>query len=452
MGLQHAGNALGNLRPQDYREVNIPLANSLANDTTGPLKKTRPNAWNMVNPPKGAEGRHLPLGTSIRHGARGSWHFGQLELLAGGELEFVLAKRVSTGGAHGKAVAAADPPVSYPLVLPGLCTFRQGNAAVRCEDVEASRVEEVRQGTKAMDFCYELEHQMRQVGVDILTMNTEYGEGQLEITFAPRFGIEAVDQMATFRLGTKDGEIAQAADLRATFMVPGTQIAEDLLTGRNFSIWSPTQTPRTDEGASSLLGSGLGHPAYAESHSTIGFSFEDPPSRLQTSTMTCCMTTVTLCPGKDGMFPKAALDTSGGMLLDVNWTRAWCSEDLDHARADADGLSDSAKSFLAGVLAHAPALEALCSPTPPCYCRHGNWAPTVANWGFDDRTACVRVKSDKKGPPGSCYMELRMPSSSANPYLVIAGLVASGLDGLQRKLELPPQRQSEAFSVSWWIQ
>ena len=81
MGLQHAGNALGNLRPQDYREVNIPLANSLANDTTGPLKKTRPNAWNMVNPPKGAEGRHLPLGTSIRHGARGSWHFGQLVLV-----------------------------------------------------------------------------------------------------------------------------------------------------------------------------------------------------------------------------------------------------------------------------------------------------------------------------------------------------------------------------------
>ncbi|CAK9084661.1 unnamed protein product [Durusdinium trenchii] len=424
MGLQHAGNALGNLRPQDYREVNIPLANSLANDTTGPLKKTRPNAWNMVNPPKGAEGRHLPLGTSIRHGARGSWHFGQLELLAGGELEFVLAKRVSTGGDDW------EPLFREPEIFTTL------------------------QGTKAMDFCYELEHQMRQVGVDILTMNTEYGEGQLEITFAPRFGIEAVDQMATFRLGTK--EIAQAADLRATFMVPGTQIAEDLLTGRNFSIWSPTQTPRTDEGASSLLGSGLGgvacHPAYAESHSTIGFSFEDPPSRLQTSTMTCCMTTVTLCPGKDGMFPKAALDTSGGMLLDVNWTRAWCSEDLDHARADADGLSDSAKSFLAGVLAHAPALEALCSPTPPCYCRHGNWAPTVANWGFDDRTACVRVKSDKKGPPGSCYMELRMPSSSANPYLVIAGLVASGLDGLQRKLELPPQRQSEAFSVSWWIQ
>ena len=50
--------------------------------------------------------------------------------------------------------------------------------------------------------------------------------------------------------------------------------------------------------------------------------------------------------------------------------------------------------------------EALCSPTPPCYCRHGNWAPTVANWGFDDRTACVRVKADRRGPQGSCYMEL----------------------------------------------
>lgn len=271
-----------------------------------------------------------------------------MELLAGGELEFVLAKRVSTGGDDW------EPLFREPEIFTTL------------------------QGTKAMDFCYELEHQMRQVGVDILTMNTEYGEGQLEITFAPRFGIEAVDQMATFRLGTK--EIAQAADLRATFMAKPFGVRGVGNGGHlNFSIWSPTQTPRTDEGASSIL----------------------------------------------------AKITSG-------------KKNVLHSTADADGLSDSAKSFLAGVLAHAPALEALCSPTPPCYCRHGNWAPTVANWGFDDRTACVRVKSDKKGPPGSCYMELRMPSSSANPYLVIAGLVASGLDGLQRKLELPPQRQSEA--------
>merc|ERR1719389_113036 len=50
------------------------------------------------------------------------------------------------------------------------------------------------------------------------------------------------------------------------------------------------------------------------------------------------------------------------------------------------------KHFLAGILSHAPALEAFCSPTPPCYTRHGNWAPTQANWGVDNRVAAVRVR------------------------------------------------------------
>lgn len=49
-------------------------------------------------------------------------------------------------------------------------------------------------------------------------MNTEYGEGQVEITFAPKFGIQAADMTATFRLGAK--EIATSMGLRATFMEP----------------------------------------------------------------------------------------------------------------------------------------------------------------------------------------------------------------------------------------
>ncbi|CAE7239760.1 Lgsn [Symbiodinium sp. CCMP2456] len=268
------------------------------------------------------------------------------ELLAGGELEFVMAKCKDGSG------EVWEPMFNGPEIFTTL------------------------QSCKAIDFCYDMERHMESVGVDILTMNTEYGKGQLEITFAPKFGIEAPDMTATFRTGTK--EMAQDLGLRATFMAKPFGVSGVGNGGHmNFSIWMPGGVRGSDP--------------------------NDVVSRV----------------------------TSGKL-------------NAFHSSEDAKGLSPAARSFLAGILAHAPALEALCSPTPPCYCRHGNWAPTVANWGFDDRTACVRVKADRRGPQGSCYMELRMPSAAANPYLVLAGLVASGLDGLQQGLDLPPERQTKA--------
>ena len=71
---------------------------------------------------------------------------------------------------------------------------------------------------------------------------------------------------------------------------------------------------------------------------------------------------------------------------------------------DEEGLSTTARHFIAGVLAHARGLEALAAPTPGCYARHGNWAPTRADWGHDDRTVCIRVKS-RDCAPGDAYIE-----------------------------------------------
>ena len=48
--------------------------------------------------------------------------------------------------------------------------------------------------------------------------------------------------------------------------------------------------------------------------------------------------------------------------------------------------------------------EALAAPTPGCYARHGNWAPTHANWGHDDRNVCIRVKN-RDCAPGETYVE-----------------------------------------------
>lgn len=226
------------------------------------------------------------------------------------------------------------------------------------------------QNAKTADFQYALEQGMDSVGVDVRTMNPEAGEGQLEITFSPRFGIQSPDNTATFRTGVK--EIAQMQDLCATFSTKPFGLSGTGSGGHfNFSLWGPVNLDDDDANSSGGLGP------------------------------------VTQELGEGG-----------------------------------PALSQTARNFLAGILEHVPALEAFCSPTPGCYARHGNWAPTVADWGIDDRFAAVRVKLGEVAK--DAYMEFRAPSSAANAYLVLGSLVAAGLDGLERKLSLPAQRREDA--------
>jgi glutamine synthetase len=99
-------------------------------------------------------------------------------------------------------------------------------------------------------------------------------------------------------------------------------------------------------------------------------------------------------------------------------------------------LSEAARRFLAGVLAFSPELTLLHAPLVNSYRRlqPGNWAPSVANWGYDNRAAMVRVVG--RGP--SLRMEFRLPGADANPYLTIAAVLAAGIAGLEDDgIELP---------------
>ena len=107
-----------------------------------------------------------------------------------------------------------------------------------------------------------------------------------------------------------------------------------------------------------------------------------------------------------------------------------------------NGLSDTARWFLGGIIHHFRALSALAAPTVNCYRRfHRPWAPDVTDWGIDDRTVAVRVKT---GGPNSTYMENRIPSALSNPYIVLASTIAAGIDGLRNKIEPPPPGPKDA--------
>jgi glutamine synthetase len=112
-----------------------------------------------------------------------------------------------------------------------------------------------------------------------------------------------------------------------------------------------------------------------------------------------------------------------------------------------DGLSTIAKSAIAGVLAHAPALAAVCNPTINSYKRFGpdTLAPWLIDWGFDNRSAMVRIPPERGK---ASRLELRLGDASANPYLAIAGLLAAAYLGIRDELEPPAPLEGYGYDPS----
>ncbi len=109
--------------------------------------------------------------------------------------------------------------------------------------------------------------------------------------------------------------------------------------------------------------------------------------------------------------------------------------------AAAGGLSQTARAFIGGVLAHLPGLSGLAAPSFNSFHRivPHYWAGAFVCWGFDNREAPVRVASPLHGEvESSTNAELKSSDASCNPYLALGGLIAAGLDGIEREL-VPPE-------------
>lgn len=126
------------------------------------------------------------------------------------------------------------------------------------------------------------------------------------------------------------------------------------------------------------------------------------------------------------------------------------SSNLFHDDTDPQGmgLSKMAYHFIAGLLAHGPALCAFCAPTVNSYKRlvvgrslsGATWAPAFIAYGSNNRSAMVRI------PYGR--IELRLPDAGCNPYLVSAAIIAAGLDGIERQLTPPPACNENLYTLS----
>jgi glutamine synthetase len=107
---------------------------------------------------------------------------------------------------------------------------------------------------------------------------------------------------------------------------------------------------------------------------------------------------------------------------------------------DPEGVSQTARSFIAGLLAHLPALCALTAPSAGSYRRlvPRSWAGAWRCWGHDNREAAVRACSPLAGlEDATTNVEYKPCDASASPYLALGALAAAGLDGIERRLEPP---------------
>ncbi|XP_071497295.1 lengsin-like [Diadema antillarum] len=189
------------------------------------------------------------------------------------------------------------------------------------------------------------------VGVDSEMIDTEKSPGQVEITYKPRFGIEAGDVAHTYKTTIK--EVAMQRGYVASFMSKPWPELNGSSAHICHSLWDANrQTP---------------------------------------------------------------------LLYDANHPT---------------GISKTGRHWIAGLLAHAPALSVIMAPTVNCLKRFqaNSFAPYNATWGIDNRTCAIRAKVC--GP--DTYLENRMGASGSNPYLTIAATIAAGIDGIQREL-VPPE-------------
>jgi glutamine synthetase len=103
------------------------------------------------------------------------------------------------------------------------------------------------------------------------------------------------------------------------------------------------------------------------------------------------------------------------------------------------------ESFIAGQLAHMEELTMLFAPNVNSYKRYaaGSFAPTAVAWGNDNRSCALRVVGHGPG----LRVENRVPGADVNPYLAIAAMIAAGLDGIDRGLELGPPMTGNAYEA-----
>jgi glutamine synthetase len=149
--------------------------------------------------------------------------------------------------------------------------------------------------------------------------------------------------------------------------------------------------------------------------------------------------------------PKPITGVNGsGMHVHQSLGDLKTGQNLFYNESDPYGLSQTARHFIAGLLAHAKGMIAVLAPLVNSYKRlvPGYEAPVYLSWGRTNRSALVRVpRISASRSAQATRVELRCPDPSCNPYLAFAVMLKAGLDGIRRELPLPEAAEEDLYHV-----
>lgn len=194
------------------------------------------------------------------------------------------------------------------------------------------------------------------------------------------------------------------------------------------------------------------HPEYAAGQLEISVAAESPVHAADTFVLVReTIRAISLRHGLRASFSPKVLAEGVGNGAHVHLS-LWSDDTNVMTGGDGEfGLSSTAVSFSAGILDRLPALLAVGAPSVASYLRliPSHWAGAFASWGWENRETALRFVT---GPAGnrnsSANLEIKCLDASANPYLVVAGLLAAGLAGLDDEASLPEPVTSDPGSMT----
>ncbi|MGG1574342.1 type I glutamate--ammonia ligase [Fictibacillus sp. NRS-1165] len=179
------------------------------------------------------------------------------------------------------------------------------------------------------------------------------------------------------------------------------------------------------------------HHEVAPGQHEIDFKYADAITTCDNiQTFKLVVKTIARKHGLHATFMAKPLFGVNGSGMHANMSLFKDGENAFYNPSNETGLSETAMEFLAGILKHAQDFTAITNPTVNSYKRlvPGYEAPCYVAWSMQNRSPLIRIPASRGL---STRVEVRSVDPTANPYLAMAVLLASGLDGIKNKLETP---------------